>query len=134
MKNLFLLMLMLIFVSCGPEGAITPVQLAAITGTDDPELIRLTREAQGVIQQHCMSCHSGHFGEYFNDVTKWVDSGGRVVAGQGNSNSRLIDRIADCGEGNSHVNGADMPKDAAPISGVECEKLREWIDALGAVN
>ena len=140
MKNLFLLLLMFLYASCGPEGLVssgngTQVQLAPIIGTDDPELIRLTREAQGIIQRHCMRCHSTHFGDYFNDVTKWVDSGGRVVAGQGNSNSRLIDRIAGCGEGNSNVdNGANMPDGAPQISGAECDKLREWINALGVLN
>ena len=105
---------------------------AGITGTQNQTLINLTVQAQAILTAKCIRCHGGSWSKYYNDVTKWANTGGNlIVPGDGSDNSNLINRTNNCGGGTvGPVFNASMPTDGNNVTDAECTTLKAWITEL----
>ncbi len=79
-------------------------------------------EAFNVINEKCISCHSGYHNSWsaYNTDQLWIDSG-NITAGDALS-SPLVTRLKN--------RGGDMPLLSSMLTESEYDSLVKWIDAL----
>lgn len=82
------------------------------------------QQAYGVIQNRCISCHTGRHGAWagLRTEAQWIDSG--LIVPNSPDNSALIRSIV-----NSNAPGANMPPSGA-LSDQEYQTLRRWIENI----
>ena len=110
--------------------AITQVSWLLLLGVVlDPGEALFRDEVAPILERHCVRCHRGASPQGGLDLTtsqhlfNGGESGSPVVAGQ-SSESFLIDFVTG--------DAPEMPKEGDPLTAVEVQALRRWIDA-GAV-
>jgi hypothetical protein len=82
----------------------------------------LTNASLGVLAINCRSCHAG----FPTTNQGWIDS--KYITSGDAEGSLLIDRIKGCGRGDQGDN--DMPTNSGPISEVNCNTLKIWVEYL----
>jgi uncharacterized membrane protein len=120
MKKLIALITFVTLVSCQSDNSNTFDEVLGSSNID-PTNTNLVK-AFVVIEERCISCHSGYHNKWASYTTDqaWIDSG-NVTAGI-IGDSPLITRLKN--------RGGDMPVGGANLTNEEYDTLVTWIEAL----